>query len=105
MRKARWPRSLLSSIPSAKCQRPPLGSSAHSGKAQGAGSTSTEDAGGGQPSDPELLVESDPLVPGAVDAEGGGCNGGDELPGSRVQVLHGGLERSNLMLSSLGGSL
>ena len=33
MRKARWPRSLLSSISSAKGQRPPWGSSAHSGKA------------------------------------------------------------------------
>ena len=45
------------------------------------------------------------MRPGPGDAGGGGCRGGDELPGSRVQVLHVGLEMSNLKLSSLGGSL
>ena len=45
------------------------------------------------------------MGPGAGNAEGGGCHGGDELPGSRVQVLHVGLEMLNLKLSSLGGSL
>ena len=42
---------------------------------------------------------------GAADAEGGGCHEGDELPRSRIQVLHVGLEVSNLKLSSLGASL
>ena len=45
------------------------------------------------------------MGPGAGDAEGGGCHGGDELPSSRVEVLHVRLEMSNLKLSSLGGSL
>ena len=45
------------------------------------------------------------MGPGAGNAEGGGCHGGDELPGSRVQVLHVGLEMLNLKLCSLGGSL
>ena len=45
------------------------------------------------------------MGPGAVTAEGSACHGEDELPGSRGQVLHVGLEMSNLKLSSLGGSL
>ena len=45
------------------------------------------------------------MGPGAGDAEGGGCHGGGELLGWRVQVLHVGLEMSNLKLSSFGGSL
>ena len=45
------------------------------------------------------------MGPGAGSAEGGGCHGGDEVPGLRVQVLHVGLEMMNLKLSSLGGSL
>ena len=45
------------------------------------------------------------MGPGVGNAEGGSCHGGDELPGSRVQVLHVGLEMSNLKFSSFGGSL
>ena len=45
------------------------------------------------------------MGPGAGNAEGGGCHGGDEVPGSRVQVLYVGLEMLNLKLSSLGRSL
>ena len=41
------------------------------------------------------------MGPRAGNAEGGGCEGGDELLGSRVQVLHVGL--GMLKLSSLGG--
>ena len=45
------------------------------------------------------------MEPGAGNVEGGSCHGGDELPSSRVQLLHVGLAVSNLKLSSLGGSL
>ena len=103
MQKTRWATSLVTSIVSAKCQQPHLGSPAHSGVESWVRLRGTRVAAGHWT--PSCLLSRTGGAPESVMREGASCHGRDELPGSRAKLLHVGQEVSNLTLSSFGGGL